>query len=115
MVMVRIEHTVPDFEKWKMAFDNDPADRKGSGVRRFQLLRLHDNPNFVMIDLQFDNQGQATAFLNVMQRMQCCRWNWRECPLRTRIRCLSNLPDAFPRRFLAVDACVILQAPAASP
>ena len=69
MVMVRIEHTVPDFEKWKMAFDNDPADRKGSGVRRFQLLRLHDNPNFVMIDLQFDDQGQATAFGNVMQRI----------------------------------------------
>ena len=69
MVMVRIEHMVPDFEKWKKAFDNDPADRRGSGVRRYQVLRLQDNPNFVMIDLEFDDQGQATAFLNVMQRI----------------------------------------------
>ena len=69
MVMVRIEHTVPDFEKWKRAFDNDPADRRGSGVRRYQVLKLQDNPNFVMIDLEFDDQSQATAFLNVMQRI----------------------------------------------
>ncbi len=32
MPVVRIEHAVPHFEKWKEAFDRDPADRKGSGV-----------------------------------------------------------------------------------
>jgi len=25
---VRIEHAVPNFEKWKQVFDSDPADRK---------------------------------------------------------------------------------------
>ena len=45
MPIVRIEHAVPSFEKWKQAFDSDPADRKGSGVRRYQILRLQDDPN----------------------------------------------------------------------
>jgi hypothetical protein len=47
MPFVRIEHTVPNFEKWKQAFDSDPVDRKGSGVRRYQVLRAQDDPNLV--------------------------------------------------------------------
>jgi hypothetical protein len=67
MPIVRIEHSVPNFEKWKQAFDNDPADRKGAGVRRYQLLRLQDDPNYVMIDLEFDSISEAEAFLRTMQ------------------------------------------------
>ena len=37
MPIVRIEHAVPAFDKWKQTFDRDPADRKGSGVRRYQI------------------------------------------------------------------------------
>jgi hypothetical protein len=69
MPIVRIEHRVPDFEKWKQAFDRDPADRKGSGVRRYQVLRQHDDPNYVMIDLEFDTQGEAQAFLRTMEQI----------------------------------------------
>lgn len=69
MVIVRIEHSVPDFEKWKKAFDSDPADRRGSGVRRYQVLQSHDDSNFVMIDLEFDDQNRASAFLGTMQRI----------------------------------------------
>jgi hypothetical protein len=71
MPIVRIEHAVPDFEKWKQAFDRDPADRKGSGVRRYQILRAQDEPNYVMIDLEFDSVGEAEAFLRTMQQI----WN----------------------------------------
>jgi hypothetical protein len=69
MVIVRIEHVVPDFNKWKHAFDNDPADRKGSGVRRYQVLRLRENPNHVMIDLEFDEPDRANAFVQKMQQI----------------------------------------------
>jgi hypothetical protein len=69
MPVVRIEHSVPSFERWKQAFDNDPADRKGSGVRRYQILRSQDDPNYVMIDLEFDSTDQAEAFLQKMQRI----------------------------------------------
>jgi hypothetical protein len=69
MPVVRIEHSVPSFERWKQAFENDPADRKGSGVRRYQILRLRDDPNYVMIDLEFDSTGEAEAFVQKMQRI----------------------------------------------
>lgn len=69
MPIVRIEHAVPNFEKWKQVFDSDPADRKGSGVRRYQILRSQDDPNYVMIDLEFDSLGEAEAFLRTMERI----------------------------------------------
>ena len=69
MPIVRIEHSVPNFERWKEAFDSDPADRKGSGVRRYQILRPQDDPNYVMIDLEFDSAGDAEAFLRTMERI----------------------------------------------
>ena len=69
MPVVRIEHSVPSFDKWKQAFDRDPADRKGSGVRRYKILRLQNEPNYVMIDLEFDNTTQAEAFVQKMQRI----------------------------------------------
>jgi hypothetical protein len=69
MLIMRIEHSVPNFEKWKQAFDRDPADRKGSGVRRYRVLRLNDDPNYVMVDLEFDTAGEAEAFLQKMQRI----------------------------------------------
>jgi hypothetical protein len=69
MRIVRIEHAVPDFEKWKRAFDGDPADRRGSGVRRYRVLRAVDDPDFVMIDLEFDGDAEAEAFLRAMERI----------------------------------------------
>lgn len=69
MPIVRIEHAVPDFAKWKQAFDADPADRKGAGVRRYQVLRLQRDPNRVLIDLEFDDDAAAEAFLRTMERI----------------------------------------------
>ena len=69
MPTLHIEHAVPNFDGWKQAFDNDPADRKGSGVRRYQISRAVDNPNYVTIDLEFDTVEQAKGLLNKMQRI----------------------------------------------
>jgi hypothetical protein len=71
MPIVRIEHRVPDIGRWKQAFDSDPANRKGSGVRRYSILRLHDEPNRVMIDLEFETVEEAGAFLTRMKTI----WN----------------------------------------
>ena len=59
--ILRIEHRVPDFDGWKQAFDSDPAGRRQSGVRRYQVLRSIDDPNYVMIDLEFDSASEAEA------------------------------------------------------
>lgn len=67
MYMLRIEHSVPNYEGWKQTFDSDPVGREKSGVRRYQILRPIDNPNYVMIDLEFDTLGQAEALLAAMR------------------------------------------------
>ena len=69
MPTLRIEHSVPDFNRWKQAFDSDPADRKGSGVRRYQVLRSVEDPNFVMIDLEFDTAEGAEGLLSKMRQI----------------------------------------------
>ncbi len=63
MVVVRIEHPVADYEAWKGAFDADPADRRGSGLRRYRIFRATDDPNSVMVDLEFDTESEAEAML----------------------------------------------------
>lgn len=69
MVILRIEHPVPDYATWKQAFDSDPVGRQRSGVRRFQILRSLDDPNFVMIDLEFGTKGAAEALLAAMREV----------------------------------------------
>jgi hypothetical protein len=69
MPILRIEHSVPDFDGWKRAFDRDPVDRKKSGVRRYQVLRSIDDPTYVMIDLEFDTQSEAEALLAAMREV----------------------------------------------
>lgn len=69
MVILRIEHPVPDYEGWKRAFESDPVGRQRSGVRRYTILRAADDPNYVMIDLEFDTQEQAEALLAAMRQV----------------------------------------------
>jgi hypothetical protein len=61
MPILHIEHPVPDFNARKKSFDDDPMDRKGSGVRRYRVLQATDDPNYVIIDLEFDSTSQAEA------------------------------------------------------
>ena len=67
MYVLRIEHPVPDFDGWKKAFDSDPVGREKSGVCRYRVLRPIDDPNYVMIDLDFDTRAQAEALLAAMR------------------------------------------------
>ncbi len=61
MFVLRIEHAIRDFEGWKSAFESDPIGRERLGVRRYQILRPIDDPNYVMIDLEFDTSREAEA------------------------------------------------------
>ena len=67
MYKLCIEHPVPSYEKWKQAFDSDPVGREKMRVRRYQILRPMDNPNYVMIQLEFDTDSDADALLNAMR------------------------------------------------
>ena len=67
MYLLRIEHPVPNYAGWKQAFDSDPVGREKMGVRRYRILRPIDDPNYVMIDLEFDTASQAEALLAAMR------------------------------------------------
>src|SRR6266540_462043 len=58
MSILRIEHPVAEYHTWKEAFDRDPVGREKSGVRRYRILRPIDDPNYVMIDLEFNTQAR---------------------------------------------------------
>jgi len=60
--VLQIEHPVRDFETWKAAFDSDPARREAGGVRRYQVYRPLDDPNYIAVDLEFDSRDEAAAF-----------------------------------------------------
>ncbi len=69
MTMLRIQHSVPSFEGWKNAFDNDPVGRKALGVRRYSVHRSVADPLLVMIDLEFDDAPAAEVLLGRMQHI----------------------------------------------
>ncbi|MEO8287613.1 MAG: hypothetical protein ABI670_14390 [Chloroflexota bacterium] len=69
MFMVRIEHPVPSYEGWKAAFDSDPVGRERTRVQRYSISRLIDDPNYVMIDLEFDTRNDAEVFLAAMREV----------------------------------------------
>jgi hypothetical protein len=67
VTIVQIQHPIVSFESWKAAFDRDPAGRERSGVRRYRIVRGVDDPNFVAIDLEFDDLQGAERFRSTMQ------------------------------------------------
>lgn len=69
MPILRIEHSVPDFNGWKRAFDSDPVNRKGMGVRRYQVMRSVEDPDYVLIDLEFDSVAEAEGLLSKMRQV----------------------------------------------
>jgi hypothetical protein len=71
MLTVQIEHPIRDFKSWRAAFDSDPVGRKQAGVRRYRILRPVDEPNRVVIDLDFDSASEAEAFVAAMRKV----WN----------------------------------------
>lgn len=69
MPILRIEHPVPDFDAWKKTFDSDPLDRKGSGVRRYRVMRPAGDPNYAIVDLELDTMTEAEALLAALHKL----------------------------------------------
>ena len=69
MIVLQIEHLVPDFIGWKKAFDSDPVNRKQSGVKQYRIFRQVDNPNYVILELEFDSLVEAETLLAALQKL----------------------------------------------
>lgn len=69
MTILRIEHRIQNFEGWKQAFDGDPIDRKKSGVKRYRVCRPADDPNKVIVDLEFENLKDVESALVALKKL----------------------------------------------
>ena len=69
MIILQIEHPVPDFKQWKKAFDSDPLNRKQSGVRRYQVLHPVGNSNYVIVTLEFDTVQDAEHMQSALRKL----------------------------------------------
>ena len=70
MAILHIEHQVADFDGWKRnAFDADPIGRAKSGVRRHRVAQSTDDPNYVSIELEFDNLAEAEAMHSALKNL----------------------------------------------
>lgn len=61
MHILRIEHPVSDYDRWKKVFDSASSLREQSNVRRYRVARAVENPNLVLIDLEFDDFSEVEA------------------------------------------------------
>ena len=63
MYTLQIEHDITDFARWKAAFDRDPVNRAASGVTAHRISRPVDDPQYVVVELDFERRAQAEALL----------------------------------------------------
>ena len=77
MYVLQIEHPIRDFQTWKAAFERFSDKRRQSGVRRHQIFQPADDENYVVLDLEFETEGEAEAFLGWLRSEV---WSSREAP-----------------------------------
>ena len=68
MTTLRIEHAIADYELWKTAFDGFAAARAAAGVRGFAVRLPVDDPQHLMLDLEFDGADTAQAFATFLEQ-----------------------------------------------
>lgn len=69
MYIVQVEHATIGYDSWKRAFDSDPIGREQGGVRSYRIARPVDDPDYVVVDLEFDHRERAVAFRDALERM----------------------------------------------
>jgi hypothetical protein len=62
MATLRIEHAIHDYDAWQKAFDGFEQARAKAGVRGFAIRQPVNDPKYLLLDLEFDTQGQAESF-----------------------------------------------------
>lgn len=68
-IHLQIEHKVPNYEGWKKAFESDPIGRKKSGVKHYRIYRPVDDPNYVIVDLEFERLKEAEDALAALKKL----------------------------------------------
>ena len=67
MTTLRIEHAITDYDTWRGAFERAAPFRQQAGVRSYRIQRPIDDPDYLMIDLDFDDVVGAEALLAILR------------------------------------------------
>lgn len=67
MTTLHIEHAISDFGVWSAAFERFTDVRTKFGVRAQRIQHPVDDPNYIVIDLDFDTPDDASRFLGFLQ------------------------------------------------
>jgi hypothetical protein len=62
MPVLHIEHEISELAVWLDAFKKMASARETAGVTRTEVYRPSDDPNYVVINLSFENLDAATTF-----------------------------------------------------
>jgi heme-degrading monooxygenase HmoA len=62
MPYILVRHKVEDWAKWKPIYDENGATRKAAGCQRTHVFRNDQDPNEVVILLEWDDLGRARQF-----------------------------------------------------
>lgn len=63
MTTLVVHHHVRDFDTWKPVFDRHAAARRQHGCTRHSVYRSTEDPNDVVVALDFPSPGAAREFL----------------------------------------------------
>lgn len=67
MTTLHIEHAITDYDTWQAAFDRLAGARRQAGVLGGRVARPVDDPNYIVIALDFDTAEHATRFLHFLE------------------------------------------------
>jgi len=93
MPTLQFEHAIKDFEMWKAAFDRDPIDRRGLGVRRHRVYRSVDDPHYVVGELEFDTTAEARACADALHELWKSRQAAPALAGTARVRIVETVED----------------------
>ncbi|HEY8072716.1 MAG TPA: hypothetical protein VIF62_01370 [Labilithrix sp.] len=69
MTTLHIEHTIRDFETWKTAFDRAAPLRAEANVRAYDVHQPVDDPAYIIVRLEFDDEAGARTFLAKLEQL----------------------------------------------
>jgi hypothetical protein len=67
MPTLHIEHPITDLETWLSAFNGFADARRQAGVLGESVQRPVDNPEYIVVDLDFGTVEEAEAFLGFLR------------------------------------------------
>lgn len=67
MPTLHIEHAITDFSTWLAAFGRFADARRDAGARGERVHQPVDDPNYVVVDVDFDTADEAYAFLQFLE------------------------------------------------